>query len=48
MPNDFLLEFLMEILRLGPKCGVYSKEAFRDFIDMREKIMDIYSGAEER
>ena len=48
MPNDFKLEFLMEILKLGPKCGVYSKEAFRDFIDSSEKTMDIYEGAEAR
>jgi hypothetical protein len=48
MPNDFQLEFLMEILKLGPKCGVYSKDYLRDFINLNEKVTDIFEGAAER
>ena len=48
MPNEFQLEFLMEILNLGPKCGVYSKENFNDFIKLSEKTLSIYDGADER
>jgi hypothetical protein len=31
------LQFLEEILSLGPKNGTYSEEYFRNFIDLLEK-----------
>ena len=48
MPNDFQLEFLMEILKLGPKCGADSKDHLQDFINLNEKVTDIFVGAAER
>lgn len=48
MPNGFQLEFLMEILKLGPQCGVYSKQELRDWINLSEKTIDIYEGADKR
>ena len=48
MPKQFLQELLNEILDLGPKIGVYDKDAFRDFINMSEKIFVCYEGYSDR
>jgi hypothetical protein len=37
LPKSFLKEFLNDILQLGPKIGIYSKQHFKDFIDFMPK-----------
>lgn len=38
MPKGFLRVLLNQVLTLGPQVGVYSREHFREFLDMSDKI----------
>ena len=48
MPKDFLNLLLNQVLTWGPQVGVYSKEHFREFIDMNEKTASYFAGHKDR
>ena len=42
MPKSFLNLLLNQVLDLGPEVGVYSKDHFREFLDMNDKILPCF------
>ena len=42
MPKSFLTLLLNLVLDLGPEVGVYSKDHFREFLDMNDKTASCF------
>ena len=45
LDSDFLYKLLFEILSLGPRCGQYDKQLFKDFIAVSDKTEEIYTNS---
>ena len=42
MPKSFLNLLLNQVLDLGPEVGVYSKDHFREFLEMNDKTASCF------